>query len=157
MLKIRLQRTGRRNNPYFRVVLTDSKNGPKSGKFLEILGSYDPKPGVVEFKDDRVKYWISQGAQTSDTVHNFLVDKKIVEGKKINVLPKKSPTKKRNAPDEEPKEDPKAEAASSPADEETPAEAPVESPKEETPKEKAKVEVDSPAGEETPTEDEEKK
>jgi small subunit ribosomal protein S16 len=77
------------------VVLTDSKNSPQSGKFLEILGFYNPKAGTSEFKADRVKYWMSVGAQASDTVHNFLVDKKIVEGKKINVLSKKSPTKKR--------------------------------------------------------------
>lgn len=93
MLKIRLQRTGRKNDPYFRVVLTDSKNSAKSGKFNEIIGSYNPKSGEVIFKTDRVKYWIDNGAQVSDTVHNFLVSQKIIEGKKRNVLPKKSPTK----------------------------------------------------------------
>ncbi|MFA6397551.1 MAG: 30S ribosomal protein S16 [Candidatus Paceibacterota bacterium] len=95
MLKIRLQRIGRKNEPSFRVVLTDSKNGPKSGKFLEILGSYDPKLGNVSFKADKIKSWISKGAGVSDTVHNFLVSQKILEGKKKNVLSKKSPTKKR--------------------------------------------------------------
>ena len=95
MLKIRLQRTGRRNNPFFRVIVTDSHSGPKSGKYIELLGSYDPKQGDITLEADRIKYWISQGAQTSDTVHNFLVSKKIIEGKKLNVLPKKSPTKKR--------------------------------------------------------------
>lgn len=95
MLKIRLQRIGRKNDPSFRVVLTDSKNSTKSGKFLEIIGSYDPKAGNVTFKADRVLYWQGQGAQTSDTVHNFLVTQKIIEGKKRNVLPLKSPTKKR--------------------------------------------------------------
>ncbi len=95
MLKIRLQRIGRKNDPAFRVVLTDSKNSTKSGKFKEILGSYTPKSGEVIFKADRVKYWISIGAQVSDTVHNFLVSQKIIEGKKKNVLPKKSPTKPR--------------------------------------------------------------
>ena len=95
MLKIRLQRIGRKNDPSFRAVLTDSKNSTKSGKFLEIIGSYNPKAGVVNFKSDRVKYWISKGAQVSDTMHNFLVKEKIIEGKKKNVLPKKSPTLKR--------------------------------------------------------------
>lgn len=93
MLKIRLQRVGRRNDPAFRVVLTDSKNSTKSGKFKEILGSYAPKKGEVIFKADRIKYWLSEGAQASDTVHNFLVSQKLIEGKKKNVLPKKSPTK----------------------------------------------------------------
>ncbi len=93
MLKIRLQRIGRKNDPAFRVVLTDSKNSTKSGKFKEILGSYNLKKGEVLFKADRIKYWMSNGAQASDTVHNFLVKQKIIEGKVKNVLPKKSPTK----------------------------------------------------------------
>ncbi len=92
---IRLQRTGRKNEASFRVVLTDSKNSTKSGKFLEILGSYNPKSGEVSLKEDRVKYWMSVGAQTSDTMQNFLIAKNVVEGRKKNVLPRKSPTKKR--------------------------------------------------------------
>lgn len=95
MLKIRLQRIGRKNDPAFRVVLTDSKNAAKSGKFKEILGSYNLKVGEVVFKADRIVYWMSKGAQVSDTVHNFLVHQKIIPGKKKNVLSKKSPTKAR--------------------------------------------------------------
>lgn len=91
MLKIRLQRVGRVNVPTFRVVLTDSKNSTKSGRFLEILGTYDPVNDVKEVKADRIKHWISKGAQLSDTVHNFLVSKKIISGKKVNSLPKKTP------------------------------------------------------------------
>jgi small subunit ribosomal protein S16 len=86
MLKIRLQRIGRKNDPSFRVVLTDRRNSPKSGKFLEVLGSYAAKQGNFEVKADRVKYWISKGANVSDTMHNFLVEKKIIEGKKVNVV-----------------------------------------------------------------------
>ena len=95
MLKIRLQRTGRKNDPAFRVVLTDSKNSTKSGKFLEIVGNYNPKKGKTDFNAERILHWISMGAKLSDTMHNFLVDKNIIKGKKINVLPRKSPTKKR--------------------------------------------------------------
>ena len=95
MLKIRLQRTGRRNQPSFRVVLTDSRNGTKSGRFKEILGSYNPKEGNLQLNGDRIKHWIGMGAQASGTVHNFLVSEKVIEGKKINVLPKKTSTKKR--------------------------------------------------------------
>lgn len=95
MLKIRLQRIGRKNDPAFRVVLTDSKNAAKSGKFKEILGSYNLKKGEVVFKADRIIYWISKGAQVSDTVHNFLVHQKLIVAKKKNVLSKKSPTKPR--------------------------------------------------------------
>ncbi len=95
MLKIRLQRIGRKNDPAFRVVLTDSKNSTKSGKFLEILGSYNVKSGAVLFKADRITHWMKNGAQVSDTVHNFLVTQKIIAGKKKNALSRKSPTKKR--------------------------------------------------------------
>jgi small subunit ribosomal protein S16 len=95
MLKIRLQRIGRKNDPSFRAVLTDSKNSTKSGRFLEILGTYNPKAGEKILDAERIKYWMSQGAKCSDTMHNFLVHDKVIEGKKINVLPKKKPTQKR--------------------------------------------------------------
>ncbi|OGI66284.1 30S ribosomal protein S16 [Candidatus Nomurabacteria bacterium RIFCSPLOWO2_01_FULL_39_18] len=95
MLKIRLQRIGRKNDPSFRVVLTDSKNSTKSGKFLEILGTYNPKAGEKKLENEKIKYWTSKGAKCSDTMHNFLVHDGVIEGKKINVLPKKKPTQKR--------------------------------------------------------------
>lgn len=92
MLMIRLQRVGRKHEPVFRLVLTDSKNGPKSGKFLEILGHFDARRAEkAEFKVEKVKHWISKGAKLSDTVHNLLVERKVIEGKKINNLPKKKP------------------------------------------------------------------
>ncbi|PIT91337.1 30S ribosomal protein S16 [Candidatus Kaiserbacteria bacterium CG10_big_fil_rev_8_21_14_0_10_49_17] len=91
MLKIRLQRVGRKNDPSYRVVVVDSKQGPKSGKFVELLGSYSPKEDRVVVDGERAKYWIGQGAQTSDTVHNILVNEKVVDGAKRNPLPKKSP------------------------------------------------------------------
>ena len=90
-----MQRIGRKNEAQFRIVLADHKNAAKSGKFQEILGSYNPKSGEVQMKEDRVKYWMSVGAKPSDTVHNFLVMKGVVAGKKINVLSRKAPTKKR--------------------------------------------------------------
>jgi len=90
MLIIRLQRVGKVHEPVFRIVLTDSKFGPKSGKAVEVLGFYDSRKGKGTNKIDgeRAKYWISCGAQVSETVHNFLVDQKVITGKKINVLPK---------------------------------------------------------------------
>lgn len=95
MLKIRLQRFGRKNNPAFRVVLTDSKNAAKSGRFIEILGNYDLKSNAFTVDADKVKQRLTEGAQASDTVHNFLVSKGIIEGQKKNVLPKKSKTTKK--------------------------------------------------------------
>ena len=92
---IRLQRVGRKHEPTFRLVLTDSKNGPKSGKYVEVLGSYDPRREnkIEQFDVVKIKHWISKGAQLSGTVHNFLVTKKVIAGKKVNVLPKKTAIK----------------------------------------------------------------
>lgn len=87
MLMIRLQRFGRKNDPSFRVVLTDKRNAPKSGKFLEILGFYNPRTKAKNVKGDRVKYWISKGAKLSATTHNLFIDEKIIEAKKINIVP----------------------------------------------------------------------
>lgn len=107
MLKIRLQRVGRKHEPSFRVVLTDSKNSTKSGKFLEVLGSYDPRKKTEQFDALKIKHWISKGAKPTDTLHNIFIDQKIVEGKKINVLPKKSPIiKEKETPPEVPSAEP---------------------------------------------------
>ncbi len=91
MLKIRLQRIGRKNDPSYRVVVTDSRNGPRTGNHTDVIGSYYPKTGKFQIDSEKVKHWISKGAQTSDTIHNFLVSEKIIEGKKRNALPRKSP------------------------------------------------------------------
>jgi len=89
MLIIRLQRVGRVHEPTFRIVLTDSKNSTKSGRYLEILGSYDARgKGICQVDGEKVKHWISKGVQLSATVRNFLIEQKIITGKKINVLPK---------------------------------------------------------------------
>ncbi len=95
---IRLQRVARKHIPIFRVVLTDSKNSTKSGKFHEVLGSFNLKTDEKKVDAERVKYWISKGAQPSDTLHNYFVHEKIIAGKKINVLPKRTPIKKEEVP-----------------------------------------------------------
>lgn len=95
MLKIRLQRIGRTNEAAFRLVLTESKNSTKSGRFLEILGSYTLKNDKVDLKKDRINEWLAKGVQVSPTAHNMLVKEGIIKGKKKNVLSKKSPTVKR--------------------------------------------------------------
>lgn len=94
MLTIRLTRVGKKKDPSFRVIVVDSKKKPQTGSYQEMVGSYDPRSDRVDLKADRIKHWISQGAQTSDTVHNLLISQKIIEGKKINVLPKKTVPKK---------------------------------------------------------------
>lgn len=110
MLMIRLQRTGRKHEPTFRVVLTDSKNGPKSGKYLKNLGWYDTRlenDVNKQFDVEAIKGWMSKGAKLSLTLHNLLVSQKIIEGKKLNALPKKTVQKKAEEPK---KEEVKAEA-----------------------------------------------
>ena len=102
MLKIRLQRVGRKHEPTFRLVLTDSKNSTKSGKLLEVLGSHDfrgDKKPIIE--KERVLYWMTKGVKPSNTVHNLLISEKIIEGKKINVLPKKTVAPKEEVKKEE--------------------------------------------------------
>ncbi len=94
MLTIRLQRRGRTNDPSFRVVLVESKRAAKTGNFQEVLGSYDPRIDRTDLKVDRIKHWMSMGATVSDTMHNILVSQKVIDAKKINVLPRKSPPKK---------------------------------------------------------------
>lgn len=89
MLKIRLQRVGRKHDPSFRVVLVDSRRATKSGSFLEILGSYDARKGEPQLDSEKIKEWVSKGAQLSGTVHNLLVRKKIIKEKKVNVLSSK--------------------------------------------------------------------
>ncbi|MDB6029115.1 MAG: ribosomal protein [Verrucomicrobiales bacterium] len=70
---IRLKRTGAKNNPVFRIVVADNRS-PRDGKFIEEIGTYWPTQKDVNYKVDitRADYWISKGAQPSDTVNSFL-------------------------------------------------------------------------------------
>lgn len=80
MLIIRLQRVGRTNDPAFRLVVTEKTNAAQ-GKHLELLGSYHPKTKETRVKAERVKHWLSKGAQVSDTAYNLLLKQKVLEGK----------------------------------------------------------------------------
>lgn len=126
MLKIRLQRIGKRGQAYFKVVVTEHTQKPK-GKYLELLGSYDPHKNEINVDAEKVKHWLDQGAQMSETANNLLVGKGVIEGKKVQVWkPKKkdSPaggsetpaqtqasTEKKSEPKEETKEEAKEESA----------------------------------------------
>jgi small subunit ribosomal protein S16 len=72
-VSIRLRREGARNRPYYKVVVADSRS-PRDGKFIEIIGTYDPKKPDHNstLKLDRIDHWISQGAQPSDTVRSLI-------------------------------------------------------------------------------------
>lgn len=91
MLMMRLQRVGRKNNPAYRVVVVDKRSSTKSNKTIDLIGNYNPKLGQININGEKAKQWLSQGVQASDTVHNMLISQKVIEGKKRNSLPKKSP------------------------------------------------------------------
>lgn len=91
MLMMRLQRVGRKNDPSYRILVVDKRTGPKSNKHVDHLGSYNPKLGQVIINKEKAKEWLSKGVQASGTVHNILVSQKVIDAKKKNVLPKKSP------------------------------------------------------------------
>ncbi len=85
MLTIRLTRKGKKNQPFFKVVVIDKRRSASGGRAVEILGYVDPLTKRKSLKKERILYWISKGAQPSDTIHNLLISEKIIEGKKIHV------------------------------------------------------------------------
>jgi len=78
VLAIRLARIGKKKKPFYRVVVID-KRRPRNGRFVEVVGTYDPltKPAGVKLNADRIRYWLGCGAQPSDTVRSFLHNQKI--------------------------------------------------------------------------------
>src|SRR6185369_322549 len=90
MLIIRLQRTGKKNQADFRIVLAE-KEAPVNKKIVEVLGSYNPRRKVFQPKEERIKYWLGQRVSLSETVHNLFVTKGLVDGKKVKAftIPKK--------------------------------------------------------------------
>lgn len=82
MLKIRLQRIGKKGQAHFRVVVLEHTTKPK-GEFLELLGTYNPHQKVFQAKKDRIEYWVSRGAQLSPTVNNLLVNYKVMAHEKV--------------------------------------------------------------------------
>jgi len=92
-VSIRLRREGARNRPYYKVVVADSRS-PRDGKFIEIIGTYDPKKPDHNstLKLDRIDHWISQGAQPSDTVRSLIKkNKKQAESAAPEVAPSATP------------------------------------------------------------------
>jgi small subunit ribosomal protein S16 len=80
MLRIRLRRTGKKKQPQYRLVVADQK-APRDGKFVEIVGHYNPRttPKELVVKEERIKYWLSVGAQPSETVHRLLHKEGLIE------------------------------------------------------------------------------
>jgi small subunit ribosomal protein S16 len=93
MLALRLTRVGKRNKAYFRLIVQDHDRNPHS-RAIEIIGHYDPHhehgKGKFVINEERLKYWLSQGAQPSATVHNRLIDLGLLQGaKQMTWKPKK--------------------------------------------------------------------
>mgnify|MGYP001588912342 CR=1 len=108
MLMIRLARVGKRGHATFRIVVTEHTRPPKSGSLTQ-LGSYDPHTNTMRVDAERLKSYLSRGAKPSPTVHNLLVDQKIIEGKKVTAwkAPKKTAQAPSSAPAAPPAEAPK--------------------------------------------------
>jgi small subunit ribosomal protein S16 len=131
MLTIRFARVGKRNRAQFQIVLQEQAVAP-GGRHVEVLGSYDPHSKKTVLKEEKIKYWIGQGAQPSDSAFNLLLAKGLVTGDKRKV---KMPAKKvAEVPIE-------AAAPVEAKTEESPAVEVAEAPKEE-------VKVEAPAAEE---------
>lgn len=79
---IRFQRIGRKNDPAFRIAVLDKASGPKAGKYVDLVGTYNPKTKAVTLKPEAIKAWITKGAQVSPSLHNLLVKEGVVEGAK---------------------------------------------------------------------------
>lgn len=113
MLAIKLAKTGKTNKKMFRVIISEKARDPY-GDALEILGSYNPHSKELAVKTDRIKYWLSKGAQMTATVNNLLIEKKIIEGEKATASKAKKTSEKRLG-QLKAKADKKAAAAAAPA------------------------------------------
>jgi len=157
MLKIRMSRGGAKKRPFYKIVIADSRR-PRDGKFIEKVGFFNPllpkdKKERLNLDTDRIKYWLSQGAQPSDRVARFLGQENIIpmpaqKNNPIKAKPKKKAQEKLKAAEEAKKA---AEAAAAaPAAEETPA---VEAaPAEQAPVAESDPAEQAPAAEEAPEE-----
>lgn len=129
MLAIRLARTGRRNKPEFRLVVSENAKPPRS-RALEILGYYNPHSKQLQVKEDRVKHWLEQGSTISASANNLLVEKGVLETEKKKTIKLKK--KKREELQQKQEQASKEEEA-----------APTDSQEEEAPAEEASSEAEA--------------
>jgi small subunit ribosomal protein S16 len=140
MLTIKLSKLGKKNHKLFRVIITEKGRDPY-GHALEVLGSYDQYQKKLQVKNDRVTYWLSKGAQMTNTINNLLVTHGVIDREKI-VPKKKTKTSEKRQAQRKAKADKQKEAEKAVASE-TPAEEPLEEeikPEEEVVKEEIKPE-----------------
>ena len=102
MLTIRLSRIGKKNKPMYRLIISEKARDPY-GRALEILGSYNPYTKEFQVKEDRVKYWLSQGSGMSPTVNNLLVEKGVIKNEKVKASKARKKKKSKGKEDEDTK------------------------------------------------------
>lgn len=154
-----MSRGGAKKRPFYKIVIADSRR-PRDGKFIEKVGFFNPllpkdKKERLNLDTDRIKYWLSQGAQPSDRVARFLGQENIIpmpaqKNNPIKAKPKKKAQEKLKAAEEAKKAAEAAPAAESPAAEETPAV--EEAPAEQAPVAESDPAEQAPAAEEAPEE-----
>lgn len=117
MIKLRLRRMGAKKQPSYRIVAAESTK-PRDGRFIEILGHYDPKtdPYTLRVDEERARYWLDNGAQPTETVRSLLVKSGVLPGYQGPAATESKPaaSKASAAPAAEPAEE--VEAAAAPAD-----------------------------------------
>ena len=91
-VKIRLRRIGAKKHPFYRLVVADSRS-PRDGKFIEILGTYDPmtEPVKLNLDQNKIKVWLQKGARPSDTARAFLIDQGLLPKESARKRPTKPP------------------------------------------------------------------
>ena len=107
MLAIKLSRKGRKKQPFFRIIVLEKAKDPQ-GDFLEDLGFYNPFSKETSLKAERIKHWLSKGAQPTGSVHNLLIAQGIIKDKKVKVtkVNQKKIEKKKKLADEKKKAKP---------------------------------------------------
>lgn len=97
MLILRLQRTGKTGQPFYRLIVSE-KTKDTQGNYLEALGHYNPRSKEIKLVTERIKYWIAKGAQTSNTVHNLLLKEGVLvdqpKRKSVSISKKRAAKKK---------------------------------------------------------------
>ena len=111
MLKIRLFRIGKKHMPFFRIVVTNRKNSPKGGRFVDKIGFWNPLTKEKKVESEKAKYWMSKGAQPSDSVYNLFIKEGVLAGKKkpVHKKSKKVADKSENNEEKSVKEESKGE------------------------------------------------
>lgn len=151
---IRFQRIGRKNDASFRMAVLEKTAGPKAGKYVDLVGTYNPKTKQITYKAEKIQEWVKKGAQVSPSLKNLLIKNGVLEGKVEQVISTKNLEKnvaKRKAEEEavaakvaeeKAQAEAKAQEAEAPSEEAAPAE---ETPTEDAPSEETPAEEEKPA------------